>query len=399
LGCEVNLGAPDCYNPRNKGEWQERISQALAPHFEFKAIKYLHYRWFGATKLVLEPWIVAAIPAEVVLARQFRLFDSSREQLVICAGLAILAFLFAPLRREWALRSVARQMDEVTETPGPKYLVAHSLGTYLSAMAMQKFANVQFHSAILTGCVLSRRFDWPAIQVRGKTLQRISNEVAGSDRVPQLAFFLAGLVPSMEHSGRFGFAGKPEMVHSLTGPLEECPLCAPPQYALVHNIVSKEMRHSDHFITTGYAFKFWLPFFWNIPAGEFQELLQLCEESAAAEEARAFGAVVNLERKMHRRSWRWREGATKRTLPDFMREEIRDRLDFQGMAHPSEAVLDDWIKLGVLKFWRTIAAASRGERNARLLYPPSAVTAAVDELMENWPLPSPAAGQKLSDHG
>ena len=362
------------------GEWQERVSRVLGPHFEFKSIKYSHYRRLGAPKLVLEPWVIAAIPLEWWVSHTLRWLTGWWAQSLIIALLILLAFVLAPYRRRRALVSVARQLDSVYRTPGEKYLIAHSLGTLLAAQVMQKFPNLRFHSVILTGCVLARRFDWTAIQHRGQALHRVLNEVGGKDWVSRLAFTLEGLIPSMGHAGRFGFEGDSSLVHSVAGPLEICELCHPPRYALVHNVVSEEMRHSDHFITSSYAREFWLPFFWNLPPGEFKDFLEICEKCSTAQKQGRYADLKDLEKQLHSRTWLW-PNAGELTLPDFMHREIDARLEREDLPKPSDEILQALIKLGVQKAWNISADAQRGIGQPQLLHPALAMTAAVSQVL------------------
>ena len=40
----------------SNGKWRDDVACVLRAHFDPIPIKYWHYRWFGATKLLLEPW-------------------------------------------------------------------------------------------------------------------------------------------------------------------------------------------------------------------------------------------------------------------------------------------------------------------------------------------------------
>ena len=367
-----------------KGEWQDRLKKWLGGHFEFKSVQYPHYRWFGATKLVLEPWILLFIPVIFCLNRGFRWTRSGWKQALIYVGIVALGIALAPLRRRFALAAVARQMGEWAATSGEKYVIAHSMGTYLSARTMQKYPDVRFHSAILTGCVLSRTFDWSGIQQSGQVLRRVLNEVAGKDIVARLAFFLAGLVPYMGHAGRHGFVGSSEEVHTIPRNLRDCPLCTSVRLALVHNLVSAEMGHSDHFITESYAFWYWLPFLWSVPILEFRLFVDLCRECHEKESKRLHAELIEPEQKLHVTLWHWTGDGTPHSLLEYMGNAIRARLRYEGARIPDDAAIELWTKLGVREVWRSVTTAHRGECDGQLLYPPAAVAAAVDKLVRNW---------------
>ncbi len=362
------------------GKWQQRVSEILAPHFDFTAIKYPHYRRLGVIKLISDPWIILLAPILLWCSYRFKWLSSFWELLPPIILLILLALALSFFRRGRALDSVAAQLDSVQKkAPGEKYLIAHSLGTFLSAESIRKYPNLRFHSIILTGCVLTPKFDWAAIQRRGRALYRVLNEVASEDWVSHMAGTLARLIPFMGYAGRFGFAGDPKFVHSIQGPLERCDLCCPPSCGLVHNVIGDEMRHSDHFITSTYAREFWLPFFWNLPPGEFKEFLELCGKCSLAEKQSRFADLEKLERQLRQKEWSFSDDGPI-TLLAFVRREMDARLRRMHSAPPSEEILQNLADLAIQKIWNIAARADQGQGPPQLLNPILATTAAITQV-------------------
>lgn len=68
----------------------------------------------------------------------------------------------------------------------PPDLIAHSFGTYIAAEAMRRYPEVQFTSIVLCGSIVERGYPWKAVKER-KQCTRVLNEIAGRDKVVQLA--------------------------------------------------------------------------------------------------------------------------------------------------------------------------------------------------------------------
>jgi len=113
-----------------KGAWQSTLRPVFAPHFRYHPITYPHYRFLGATKVLLEPWLVALAVVVAAVAVSIGAVDRNARTLV-SFGIAtvLIAYLGAAIRRRQAFVSVLKQLDAHVRVGELPYAIAHSFGT------------------------------------------------------------------------------------------------------------------------------------------------------------------------------------------------------------------------------------------------------------------------------
>lgn len=335
----------------SEGAWQEMVRFLLYPFYDCSSIKYKQYQRLGAVKLLLEPWWLAVSLVCIIVLRQRGLI---RGTLRWCCALAVtfgIGHLLAYYRRTRAFKSFARQLNTSLIAGERPHLIAHSFGTYLTGRALRKLPALRFGSIILTGCVLSCRYSWKDLNARQRlAFFAVRNEMAMKDWVVRGAYLLQGLLPGMGHAGFRGFLGAPNVVHKTDSPFEPCVRCREGIPALVHNVEHPEFGHTDHFITSGHAESFWLPFLWKMEPSEYQEFLDLCYEAAELEEMRDSRKLAVVEAELRERPWRWASG----TVSDYFRRRLSDALEDH-----SEGKIEDAVDRSCGLLWRSVRHAAR----------------------------------------
>jgi pimeloyl-ACP methyl ester carboxylesterase len=297
----------------SNGKWRKDVARVLRAHFEPIPIKYWHYRWLGATKLLLEPWalILLALLSYFFVARYLPTWIALALGLGVGITLAILA---SPLRRRWALESVVRQASPSLSFGRP-HIIAHSFGTYLTIWALKTIAAVRARRVVLVGCVVSAGFDWKGLKEgKAEVYEAIRNDWTNQDQVVRLGRLLEWRIPDFGRAGLTGFTPLVSWVHSVTSPYSACPSCSGPDDVPIHNFDCSGLGHSDSFLGGAHAARFWLPFLWGFDAAEFGELLDCCE---SASELLANGHLQKLkvvEDELEDSEWKWAGGK----LVDYM---------------------------------------------------------------------------------
>jgi hypothetical protein len=154
-------------------------------------------------------------------------------------------------------------------------------------------------------------------------------------------------MPGFGAAGWAGFAEPADRVHGFLIGGEGCEACAAGRTdgRLVHNARVDEFTHSDAFIGTGYAERYWLPFLWDVPGAELVEFHAACAKAVTLEEEENWPELESHERELRRRSWRlWGGGASApMTLEGYVRYyvECRARATGQRMEPAALAGLTD----------------------------------------------------------
>src|SRR5438045_7935334 len=131
---------------------QKAIGRVFEPHFHVVKIRYWQYRWFGATKLALEPWAFIIFSVGILwLTSRYISMWMAIALAVVCG--VLLAFFAAPKRRERALRSWVKKASPYTQYSRP-HIIAHSFGSYLTGSALKTFPAVLARRIVFVGCVL-----------------------------------------------------------------------------------------------------------------------------------------------------------------------------------------------------------------------------------------------------
>ena len=131
-----------------------------------------------------------------------------------------------------------------------------------------------------------------------------------------LVGFLSRFMPGFGPAGWAGFESPADRVHGFSGGVEECEACAAGRVAgpLVHNASVDEFTHSDAFIGTGYAERFWLPFLWDVPGAELVEFHAACGRAVTLEEEENWPELESQEKELRQRQWRLWGGAASAPL-------------------------------------------------------------------------------------
>jgi hypothetical protein len=129
--------------------------------------------------------------------------------------------LFSPSKRKAAVEGFREWIFDVSQTYGASGVrvsaIAHSFGTYLIGAYLAGFQEVPpvtFNSLILTGSILSEKYDWNACA--GMKVARVRNEIAPNDQwvkwMPQTPPEWLGLDPLFGLAGTKGFSCNSEIL-------------------------------------------------------------------------------------------------------------------------------------------------------------------------------------------
>jgi pimeloyl-ACP methyl ester carboxylesterase len=346
-----------------KGQWQEELKTAYAPHFECTSIKYPQYRRFGAMKLLLDP-VVLLVAAAIVGA--FRFFAAPGfgglpwAGTLLVVAILFIAYLATYVRRTFAFNSVLRQASPYAQAvhQDRTHLIAHSFGTYLAARGLRNRSDFRLGRIVLVGCVLPPKFPWARLQAGGGRVEKflaVRNEVGGQDIVVYAAWAMSWLIHGLGMAGLLGFKGSDVPIHNLDHPDDSCQACSTVE-ARIHNVFSDTLGHSDTFVGSGYAETYWLPFLWKVDPREYQEFIKYCNaaaglERAWSESARAKGHVdprlLKVEAALRACVWRWSKGQ----FSTYVAAEVMSR--FPGTANE----LQDSVSLAIRGTWLNVMQA------------------------------------------
>jgi len=337
------------------GKWQEDVAWYFRPHFDSIIVKYRHYRWLGAFNLVLEPAVWIPVLALTLLHRMGIVSHLPSWGYVV---VAVLAYAASYARRDRAFAKFLSQAGPYAQpaSQSETHLIAHSLGSYLAGHALKTRGDFHVGRVILVGCVLPRKFPWPACRAVGldegfKCLS-VRNELSRRDVVVWIAWAMSWVVLGLGRAGLVGFKGP--LTHKVDDPGRICDSCSE-HPVLVHNIVSKYLGHSGTFVSSGYAEVFWLPFLWGVEPAEYADFLKYCRVAAEldrewSEAAQAAGHVderlVRAEKDLRARRWRWTEG----TFEEYVRKEVVSRF---GESEDT----DELVSQAVSGIWKLVRQA------------------------------------------
>jgi len=185
---------------RTRGAWQKDLDTELA---QAKFIpRALDYGFFRAFKLLI---------------------PSSRRKQV-----------------DWFREQYTRVTENLVQKPS---IVAHSLGTYLVASAMDIYDEIEFDQVIFCGSIVSRDFGWSRFVSAGR-IRRLLNDCGKRDRWVKLA---AWVINDAGPSGAYGFSDT-----------------AGGQILERHH---PQFRHSDYFYSLNFR-QNWVPFLKGGEPGE-----------------------------------------------------------------------------------------------------------------------------------
>jgi hypothetical protein len=351
-------------------------------------VKYPQYVRLGWLKVPSLSWFLALPVAAASVA------EARGPGLSLFAWTGLLTVLAAVglwewVRRRSALAQVRTIYDSVERSGELPHLIAHSLGTYLTGRLL-RLPYVRFGRIVFVGSPLPRRF-WVG-RLGAHQLTAVRNEVGRKDAVVFLVGLVSRLMPGFGAAGWAGFEGPADGVHTLAADGEHCPSCARGRAdrPLVHNASVAEFTHSDAFIGTGYAERYWLPFLWNLPGSELLAFHEACARAVTLEEDENWPELEAHEAALRRRTWRvWGAAVPPMSLEDYIRlyVECRSRAREREIDRRTLAELTD--RAVRLTWWAaTDARAERrkpkGDRDEAVLLalrPVQAVRKAVNAVL------------------
>jgi hypothetical protein len=342
-------------------------------------VKYRHYRWFGAPKLVLEPWVLIVLGVSIYFLASLYLPGWRALGIALLSGVSA-AYLSAPFRRRLALRSLVRQGSRYFEFGRP-HIIAHSFGTYLTGSALTNIPAVRARRIVLVGCVLNARFDWRGVKARNPAaFEAVRNDWTNKDQVVRLARLIEWRIPDFGRSGLTGFVTEPSWVHNVSSPYLACGSCGRDPDAPIHNFDCSGLGHSDSFLGGAHAARFWLPFLWGFNPQEYGDLLDCCEAAAYSFENGNLHDLQIAEEELLSRPWEWAHGDL---LPDYLTNIVKNHKKL-GSRQPDEIVG----RVEVL-FWQTmergrqaaVSGESAEQRWIAFLRPERAASEAIDQII------------------
>jgi pimeloyl-ACP methyl ester carboxylesterase len=334
--------------------WYEETNRILSRLFEVVELRYDHYRNNAPLKLVGNPptlaraGTIAAVVGGAVAGVAPLVWGIAGAAGIAFAGLGI---------AQWRARSdldnalehfIAERERALGGDRRAPHLIAHSLGSWLSIRAAERYPGVRFRRVVLCGSVLPRAFPWAALvnpSGNAPAIRAVRNEVGLRDWVPLLAGLLQRAAPHFGGAGRWGFIGPTSVVHTQEGARHPCSACGPWNIAPVHN-VPLPFSHSAGFAGGSQCKTAWVPFLLGYDPIEYNQLMDLCDQ---LHEARAPWERTKLESELFAHEWRWANGSLVARAMEFLLE-AAPQIRWDPRA--GDIVL---VALGV--FWRTLADA------------------------------------------
>ena len=309
----------------SRGDWHETVADVLEPHFTCVPVKYLQYVRLGWLKVPSLSWFLL-LPVGTAIAAEVLGAGPRRHVWIAFLTFLVLVGVWEWRRRRSALADVRRRYDDVERLGEVPHLIAHSLGTYLTCRLL-RLPYVRLGRVVFVGAPLPRRF-WVG-RLNANQLTAVRNEVGKKDGVVLLVGLVSRLMPGFGAAGWAGFQEPAARVHTLAKDGERCDSCAAgrPAGPLVHNAGVEEFTHSDAFIGTGYAERFWLPFLWDMAGSELAEFHAACARAVTLEEEENWPELESHERQLRRREWRLWGGAIRSPmcLEDYVRRYVESR--------------------------------------------------------------------------
>jgi hypothetical protein len=235
--------------------WQDRVGFVLRPHFEPVKIAYQQFQNVAAVSLLSLEGILRGLSLP---------FGVSEAALNVY--------------RMGAMASVAQQMSPAM-TEAPPHIIAHSFGTYLTAIIFQKYDWARADCIIFAGAAVAEDFPWASVHrdhgVGGKNFKELRNDWFHYDPVIKLTRWVRRILG---------------LVHCVKGPGLRCPCCQRGACVPVHNVERDiapgaepaVVDHSLAYLTPANVAQFWLPYLWGIDATEYEDIRALSRGTADA---------------------------------------------------------------------------------------------------------------------
>jgi pimeloyl-ACP methyl ester carboxylesterase len=211
------------------GPWYKPVQRIMDVHFN--CVQYSHSEYLfginhvGKLKLALEPLGLSVFAVSILLSIFWAMwvFGLPVVSIVVLGGALLLVtsrliLTSGGLWRRFRSKLASRFDEFISAQVGLKrsHVIAHSFGTVILGMAMQKFP-IRLRQLALAGTVLPRNFDWENIFAGGPaTFEAVHNFTVRSDEVVWLASQLGRFSRDLGSSGQYGFEGA-HTVDGVTG--------------------------------------------------------------------------------------------------------------------------------------------------------------------------------------
>jgi hypothetical protein len=343
---------------RSEAEWQEGAAHVLNPHFRYLAIHYPGFEslFFALLKLgaPLAVLLLAILAVFIILVRHVSIGAIGWSGFV-AAGFAAfgLAHWYSAWERNKALKNIYIQITKLVPSGPPPDIVAHSFGSYLTCLALEKYTELEYNIVILHGCVVARRFPWLHMNSR---FHRAINEVAARDDVSYAAALLSPFVPHMGFAGKFGFAPCPGHVHTVAAgePHPSCFRNRPCSCkAVVHNFHHLFATHGTFHEGANHALTYWLPFLWGYDPKLLQDFRDTCHDCYLTQtDVKEHEEHID---RLRRSCWGWTAGRLDLLLDEELRRELLER----GFTITESAeLIADLRTVALSLLWRNVHLAA-----------------------------------------
>lgn len=266
--------------------WYSPVRRELQAFYDVIALRYRSYDRFG--KVLVTTFRGAIFAALLVALPAIFIGHFSRLSFIVATSMVVIGLTISGLerlRRRAVVAQVAAQMagrDGLLEA----HAIAHSFGTYVLSRAFER-TMVSAQHVVLTGCVLSQRFNWDRLwKHRGdgaRPFLFVRNECSREDNVVMLAG-RAAIFTGLGRAGELGFEAsrRPEAppVHNVPGPWGRCSASSREcdTAPMIHNFALQDYAHSDVFLSGDHARQLWLPTFWGFDPSAFKDFVIRCAE-------------------------------------------------------------------------------------------------------------------------
>jgi hypothetical protein len=251
-------------------------------------------------------YTLVALPAVVMALVAWLVADVFARRSLLSAGLfvigvGVIGVLEPFLRGNLAFARIRGEIEHArSEHPRP-FVIAHSLGTYLTGHVLHEAVQFRLGRVLFTGCVLQRSYPWAGGSAPANRVLAVTNYVGRVDlvplatgclrelwchltralrqRFPQFIDFLRRLTTwrPLGLAGFDGFTVNARVVHTQ-GVVAHCAACTTEKArAPVHNVPHDWAAHSTLNQSKSFQSWSWLPCLWGISPPEFGDWVEECQ--------------------------------------------------------------------------------------------------------------------------
>jgi len=275
------------------GDWQESASKLLSSFFDCRPYKHGHFRGIRILDIAIE-WRVMALS---ILLIAFGIITPSLHASwlywSIVVVLPCLGWVLSRRRFQIEVEKFCAFVGDGTNGMERPSMVAHSFGSYLSYMWVNRSPVRRVDRIIFCGSVLPSSIDWAKHQGQ---FVLVWNEVATRDRVARMAGTFYRLIPGLGGSGYSGFRENHVWVVS-TNPFTSS--------FLIHVLPSRvinaffpEYSHSGSLLELDHCAKVWLPVLLGISPKEYCEFVEACVVAYQADQEKRYEILTVAEEEL-----------------------------------------------------------------------------------------------------